>query len=269
MATFNGERYVAEQINSILNQTIDDWCLYIKDDGSTDNTESILKSYSDEYDKIRLIKDDYPRKGAKWNFMHLLELIDADYYMFCDQDDIWLPTKIEDSYNKLIQIEEVDKPALVCCDLKVVDSDLNTISNSFWKYMKLSPFLLLQKRYAISCNLFTGCTMLFNKKAKEISFPIDDSIILHDYWIGLNVIANNGLISPISNQLILYRQHNYNVCGAHEIGKSLSYYWEKIVGVKKVFLDYKDKYNQANAIFREGVTWPYFIINKIIFVCKR
>lgn len=269
MATYNGEMYVAEQIESILNQTFSDWVLYIRDDGSTDKTVEILESFRNKCDKINLVTDDYNNKGAKWNFIHLLEIVDADYYMFCDQDDIWLPNKIEKSFSSLMKIEQFGIPSLVCCDLRVANQSLSTIYDSFWKYMKLSPKLLIQRKYAISCNLFTGCTMMFNRAAKEVSLPVHPTMILHDYWVGLNVIANNGNISVISEPLILYRQHQNNVCGAQPIGKSLSYYINKIIGINEVIKDYKDKYHMSNVIFKGKISIVYFLFNRFVYILRR
>ncbi len=269
MATYNGETYVAEQIESILSQTFSDWVLYIRDDGSTDKTLDILESFRNKCDKINIITDDYKCKGAKWNFMHLLEIIDADYYMFCDQDDIWLPNKIEVSLSALLKKEQVGSPSLVCSDLIVVNQSLVTIYHSFWSYMKLNPNLLVQRKFAISCNLFTGCTMMFNKAAKEISLPVHPAMILHDYWVGLNVIANNGNISVISEPLILYRQHQNNVCGAQPIGKSLSYYIHKITDINEVVKDYKEKYIMSNIVFKKKICLGYFLFYRLIYLLRR
>lgn len=269
MATYNGEKYVASQIESIIGQTYKDWSLYIRDDGSRDKTAKIISSYAKKYYNIHVIDDEYDNNGAKWNFMHMLELVDEEYYMFCDQDDVWLPDKIEKSLNRLKKIERKGCPALVCCDLRVVDQSLNVIYESYWKYMKLRPSFLVNKKYAISCNLFTGCTMMFNKEAKKISFPVSESMMLHDYWVGLNVIAHKGNISAINETLILYRQHSTNVCGAIPIGKNLSYYWGKIIGVKDVVHDYSDKFRMANAIFNGEIGVFYFLLNKIVYLIKR
>ena len=97
MSTYNGERYLREQIDSLLNQTYKDWKLYIRDDGSTDETISIIESYVNDYpDLIVLLKDDLGNLGSARSFMRILSVVDADYYMFCDQDDVWLPNKVKD-----------------------------------------------------------------------------------------------------------------------------------------------------------------------------
>ena len=90
MATYNGEQYVAEQIDSLLAQTDSDWTLYIHDDGSKDHTQEIISKYAETHDNIVVM--DFPGgNGAKENFFKMMFSVDADYYMLCDQDDVWLP----------------------------------------------------------------------------------------------------------------------------------------------------------------------------------
>ena len=99
MSTYNGERYLREQIDSLLNQTYKDWKLYIRDDKSTDGTVSIIEGYVRVYpDQIVYKSDGFGNLGAGCSFMQLLSSIDSDYYMFCDQDDVWMEDKIERTY---------------------------------------------------------------------------------------------------------------------------------------------------------------------------
>ena len=110
MATYNGEEFIREQINSILNQTYKNWKLIIHDDGSTDNTVDIIKEYTKKYpNKIILIEDNIKCNGAKENFSHLIKIayknFNFDYILFSDQDDIWLPNKIEVSLSKIQEME--------------------------------------------------------------------------------------------------------------------------------------------------------------------
>ena len=131
MATYNGGKYISEQINSILNQTYKEWTLYIRDDGSKDNTVDIIDDYCKKYPgKIIRIKDDKLGLGAKLNFSELMKYSKSNYCMFADQDDVWLNTKIEDTMNKMIEAENIhgkETPILVHTDLKVVDGNLNII----------------------------------------------------------------------------------------------------------------------------------------------
>lgn len=106
MATYNGELYIEEQINSILTQTYQDYTLYIQDDGSKDKTVEIIKSYSLAHENVVYVDNGLTKQGAGQNFMTLLNCVESDYYMFADQDDVWLPFKIELSLGQMKNIEQ-------------------------------------------------------------------------------------------------------------------------------------------------------------------
>ena len=126
LATYNGEKFLREQLDSLLQQTYSDWTLYIHDDGSTDSTKEIIKEYEQKYENITMLR--YPsQKGAKNNFMSLLERVEANYYLFCDQDDVWRKDKVEKEMARMMVLEKdfPGKPVLVFSDLYVVDINLN------------------------------------------------------------------------------------------------------------------------------------------------
>ena len=136
MATYNGSRYLREQIDSILSQTNDNWQLYIHDDGSTDSTMDIILEYCNKYiGKIVYLNDAQKHRGAAMSFMYLLKQVEADYYMFCDQDDVWLPNKVEQEFKSITEYSN-EKPILVFSDLYIVDEKLNVIEKSYWRYMR-------------------------------------------------------------------------------------------------------------------------------------
>ena len=221
MATFNGEKYLREQIESILKQTYTDWHLIVRDDGSTDSTLSILKYYQKVYpNKITIIINNGNKHGAKENFFFLSKLALKEkykYIMYSDQDDIWKINKIAVTLKQLKEVEENGKiPVLVHTDLEVVDSKLNVISSSFIKYSKLDnndslSHLLIQ-------NNITGCTMLINRALllKGLNIKNDEKIIMHDWWFAL-VAAIYGKVVLLNKSAILYRQHGDNVVGAKKI----------------------------------------------------
>lgn len=220
MATYNGERYIKEQLDSLINQTSCKWTLYIHDDGSSDNTPTILREYAEKYDRIHIL-DYESQRGAMKNFFSLLQLVDADYYMFCDQDDVWLPDKISISFEKMKDMEShhPSLPIIVYTDLHVTDPNLNIIYESFWQEICLHPEFITTFDEMAASTAVTGCAMLFNQKAKDaIVFPATHAI-MHDAWITACTLRNGGLIHPIRQQMVLYRQHEGNCIGAEDLNK--------------------------------------------------
>lgn len=261
MATYNGERYLSEQIRSILTQTCQDWHLYIHDDGSTDKTVDMLKEYVFQYPhQITLL--DYPSQGgACLNFMSMLEQVDAPHYMFCDQDDVWLPEKIETEYLKIQEIEKKlpETPIIVNTDLTVVDENLKCISHSFWELSGINTHFLRKYVDYAANNAVTGCTMLFNKAVKRaIKHPYKEAL-MHDSWITLSVAAAKGTIYYIPQQLVLYRQHGHNTLGVRDV-KELTWKYRlrnAILMLKKN----QAHYRQMNAI--SPISLTNYIIAKI------
>ncbi len=242
LAAYNGEKFLAQQIDSILAQTHQDWQLLIRDDQSADNTVKIIKEYTSKYsDKIKLIEDNKGNLGLVRNFETLLKSSQAEYIMFCDQDDIWLPNKIELTLNtmKSAENQNPDTPILVHTDLKIVDEELRPIADSFWKSCKISPQTdgLLNK--IVYRNIVTGCTVMINKKLKENSIPFPPQVRLHDWWLAVNAAKNGKLIS-IQEQTILYRQHSKNVVGGKKHRKlSTVFSPNTIKGIKNLIRDYR------------------------------
>lgn len=231
MATYNGEKYICQQIDSILSQTCKDWELYIHDDGSTDNTIAVVESYVEKYpDKIHLI-DGKSTGGAKYNFFYMFGQVEAPYYMTCDQDDVWLDKKIELTYDKMLAIEDkADVPCLVYTELRVVDSELNTIADTMSEYQSLDCHKRTINQFILQ-NSVTGCTMMINRALRDKMLRITDidNTIMHDWWAAL-VAAQFGKTAFIDEATILYRQHGDNSLGALGINK-LSYIvrrvWQK------------------------------------------
>lgn len=219
MSTYNGERYLAEQIDSIINQSNTDWTLFIRDDGSTDNTNIIIDAYVRKQSNIRRFVSEESNLGPAMSFMKMLQEVDADYYMFSDQDDYWLPDKIERSLEQMVENERnKKKPVLVHTDLLVVDQELNLISQSFWG-KKLTSGIF--HKYMPITNFVTGCTMFFNRAARDCSIDyVSTKVIMHDHWVALCVWAHQGVIVSIPEPTIKYRQHGGNVLGVFKKDKS-------------------------------------------------
>lgn len=219
MATYNGEEYVFEMLNSIRNQTCQDFVCYIHDDGSTDSTCEIIDRFCEENcNFIRL--ESHPTGGAKNNFLYMLGKmgIQFQYCMFCDQDDIWLPDKIEKSLNKVRELENGDssQPALAYCDMKIVDANLDEIAPSFIRYNALTIDNITIDR-AIMKGYAAGCSMILNNALARVSAVENTKdIIMHDWWVIL-IASAVGKISYLDEALALYRQHGTNTLGAKHI----------------------------------------------------
>lgn len=216
LATYNGEKFLIEQIESILAQTFKDWKLLIRDDGSTDETTQIIAQYCTRYpEKIISISDIDRNLGVTRNFERLMEFSTSSYVMFCDQDDIWLPDKIKISLYKLQAMGQQygsDIPLLVYTDLVVCNEEGTLIANSFWKYQGGDPVLPLDYAKALVQNNATGNTMIFNRSLVNNALPFSSDAVMHDWWLALTALYL-GKINYLSDQTIMYRQHKSNVSG--------------------------------------------------------
>ncbi len=216
MATWNGEDWLEAQIMSLLTQSEQDWHLLIRDDGSTDTTPELLRSWQARYpNRIRLLPSDGRRRGAMGSFTTLLQASTADYVFFCDQDDVWVPGKVEETLRVLRQMEKrygSDVPLLVHTDLAVVDAQNHQIAPSFWQHQALNPSYNTLNRLLIQ-NVVTGCTTCVNRALINLALPIPEEAIMHDWWLGL-VASAFGHIASRPIPTVRYRQHGRNVYGA-------------------------------------------------------
>lgn len=237
MATYNGEQFLRQQLDSIIAQSNQDWQLLVRDDCSNDETVRIVEEYAGRLPgKIKLIKDNGNRLEASLNFGKLLEYADSEYIMFSDQDDVWLPNKIEMTLNAMKAAERIypDKPILVHTDLRVMDSRLNTIADSMWCYQKLFPETGDNLNKIMAMNVVTGCTVMINKKARTVSMPVPHEAIMYDWWIALNV-CRHGKVVYLSIPSVLYRQHSRNQIGAQEARKiNVIHFLKKLCHIKKL-----------------------------------
>ncbi len=213
MATYNGERYLRPQLDSLLHQDIALHEIIVCDDRSSDGTQAILEEYR-QLGRIKVFVND-KSLGVVKNFERAISLCTGNYVALSDQDDVWLPDKLSSSLHKMHEIEiDKAKPTLVYTDLEVVDQDLNTISLSFWKHLLARPesetFYTL-----LFGNVVTGCTILMNRAMVDRLSTIPNRASMHDHWAAL-IAYGFGQFGFIDRPLIKYRQHGSNITNNYE-----------------------------------------------------
>ncbi len=199
MATYNGEKYIKEQLDSILSQLNVDDELIISDDGSTDNTLNIIEAYHDRRIKIY----NGPRKGVKQNFANAISHCNGKYIFLSDQDDTWTENKI---VIMLEAFENNEQVKVVVHDNVIVDENMNIIEESFYKLRNSKPGIIKN----IIKNSYIGCCMAFDASLKEKILPIPNNIEMHDQWIGI-ICEKYGKSVFIKDRLINYCRHGDNV----------------------------------------------------------
>ena len=248
MSAYNGAAYIREQIESLLAQTCQDFVVYIRVDGSADGTTEIVDEYASKYpDKIKHVDAGGENLGCGQSFMWLLEYVVADYYMYCDQDDVWLPTKVEETLAKMKEHDETghkDVPCVVFTDAIIVDGEMNLMYESLWKSNHRNPEDAKDVyRYAVYRQAALGCTMMFNNKARLLSIEtkrIPDRGGQHDRMV-VYLCAKLGEVDYVNKPLIRYRQHGSNVTSYLSRAKTRGWIiknlicspHDRIIGMKK------------------------------------
>lgn len=246
LAVYNGEKYLKEQIDSILTQTVKNIKIVIRDDGSGDGSPLIIDDYCNKYPQIISKLEGAPTGSAKQNFAKLLENCDSDYIMFCDQDDVWLPEKIEKTLAAMQKAEGDGKtPVLVHTDLKVVDHSLNVISPSFFEFQKLIQDDITLSKLLVQ-NYVTGCTVMINRALKEKCSNIPENCIMHDWWLALVAVLFGKLVC-VQEPTMLYRQHESNQVGA-KASYGIAFVKRKLATLDKVRENYNATYTQAKLL---------------------
>ncbi|HID4131998.1 TPA: glycosyltransferase [Pluralibacter gergoviae] len=239
LATYNGEKFLRQQLESIVNSDNYDELVnrvIVTDDNSRDSTRSIV---SDFCDRKVVFTTNSSVPGVCGNFVNGLKHSTAKYVMFCDQDDFWLPSKIYKSHQAISVLEDNkgDEYPLVCfCDLEITDESLGLIERSFIKYHNIKfPNRLAFDKLALN-NVTPGCSSIINRKMA--SYIINSNVymdkwIMHDWWIML-IASKLGFIEFIPESLIKYRQHSGNVVGYKKNSLLI-----KLVRIFSTWSDYK------------------------------
>ena len=234
LATYNSnEKYLKQQIDSLLSQTHKNIKIYISDDASTENeVGQVLKEYKEKDDKL-IIFEQEKNIGFNSNFEFLLKQSTADYIMFCDHDDIWHNDKVEKS---LERIKEA-KCSLVYVNCRQIDDNNKTIANNYFKTKNI-PLIKGTSKLAISRYAGIGCSQIITKEVKEKMIPFKSSVMAHDWLAGFIANELNG-IDYIYDELFDYRLHTSNVFGGRSLNQNLARWKEKYGNNFKTFKKYR------------------------------
>lgn len=255
LAAYNGENYLKAQLESIRQQTYKKWHLIIRDDHSSDDTLTVARRFQADMPEgqVDVFENEIPTGSARANFLRLIEdakNAGAGYVMFCDQDDVWLPKKIEYTLKAMKRQEtKAARPVLVHSDLCVVDEKRHVIAASMQRYQKLPKDSSV--RQLLIQNNVTGCTVMINAPLLELIWRAarcDEAqyIVMHDYWAALTA-AVFGDIVYIRRPLIEYRQHGDNSVGAMN-ASGFRYMYERYTAGRAQFCErITDTMRQAGA----------------------
>lgn len=194
IATYNGERYLPEQLASVLASPLVGEVL-LSDDGSSDGTCDVVRKFDDK--RVKLLEG--PRAGLVKNYGHLLSQARGNQIFLADQDDVWLPEKVQ------IMSSALRSTDLVLSDCVVVDSRLNVLQPSFFASRASQPGLLRN----LAKNSYLGCCMAFDRRLLAYALPFPQGLPMHDWWLGL-VAETFGTVRFVPTPLVLYRRHGGN-----------------------------------------------------------
>ena len=268
LSTYNGERYLAEQLQSLVAQKDVNVEILVRDDGSKDATVAML----DEWQvKGALSWYTSANLGPGKSFIHLLQTATpGNYYAFCDQDDVWLPEKLRVTMDKMkaVEAENPGKPVIIHTDMNVVDESLNIIHDSFWRSSGLRPDVLRTFPYLCTCNSVNGCTIVMNSAARELILEkyVEHDIIIHDVISALTVAYHGGIIDYVETPTVLYRQHSSNVVGAMEYSKARAIK-ERLLSIGKVFSNNVRLFKDVNKIGK--ITVFSYLCHKVKYLLIR
>lgn len=228
LPVYNGERFLRQQLDSILSQSLQNTLILCRDDASRDGSAAVLASYAAQHpERIQLVHDTLGNLGARGSFSHLMAHAltlppltlggeTSTYFALADQDDTWHPDKLALLLDAMVQLENgnPDQPCLVHGDLRVVDQDGQEIAPSMAAFQGLRPDRDSLAAQLIS-NTVTGCTALLNRALLAASSPVPGDSIMHDWWISL-IASAFGRRRYLPQALVNYRQHGNNTIGAKE-----------------------------------------------------
>lgn len=262
MATFNGQKYIKEQIDSILQNKGVEVMLHVFDDGSSDDTISILYEYQMKYPKQVVVHQNEQNLGLTLNFLSGIRYVmdqfpEAMYFMCCDQDDVWNSDKMEKTLKRMLQMEKcysIERPNLVFTDTTITDEKLQLIKKSFYQSQRYRlnklklPHLLME-------NLIIGCTTMINRAFEPYLLQLPKHARYHDWWLAL-IASAFGAINFLPRQTMYYRQHSGNVVGGARFGAYLANRARTLRNQRNSLMENKRQADEFFSIFEKKLT-PY------------
>jgi len=217
LAAYKGNENFTRQVDSLFAQTYGNFQLIVRDDEADNRTVNRSKDFPPEQmARMTIVDDRLGQLGALQNFSRLLQTAESDYIMFCDQDDVWDPAKIDKTLAVMLAMEKEhgkETPLLVHTDLRVATHNLDVISESFWKHQNIHPRNREKFSRLLVQNVISGCTVMINKPLRELAMPVPEGAVMHDWWLAL-VASAFGKIGHVDQATMLYRQHDANEIGA-------------------------------------------------------
>ena len=213
LATYQGELFIREQLNSIVGQTRLPARILVADDGSTDRTCALIDDFASQAPFPVIWVGRERIGGACRNFERLLAASTADLVVLCDQDDVWLPERLEQLVAAYVAAGEPEVPRLVVHDLRLIDGRGTVLGPSFWRHQAFDPQRGSTFATLLVMNSFPGCAMVCNRELLQRALPIPAEAVMHDWWLAL-VAAGCGSILVLDRTLGSYRLHAANAIGA-------------------------------------------------------
>lgn len=213
LATYNGQAFVGEQLDSLLRQTQDDFRVIVRDDGSKDDTLAVVQSYQGRFGgRMVIVGDGVPTGSPTGNFELLMAQSTADHILFCDQDDVWLPERVALCRRLLTEAERVhgaDVPIFAFSDLVPVDRNLDRLADSYWSFKKIDPRMANSLSLSLITTPMLGCAAGINRSLLKRATPVHPNAAMHDWW-SLHVAILFGKVVWSGEKTVLYRLHGGN-----------------------------------------------------------
>ncbi len=221
VASYNATRFGPALLDSLLAQTTQEFGLLVRDDGSNDSSLGLLRSYAKRFGgRMRILEGGLPTGSALGNFSILMQETEADYVMFADIDDVWLPNKVAHTLDLLRRTEAAaapGAPVYVFTDVTPVNAELEPITQSYWAFKKIDPAVGRSLSHSLVCPVMLGCASGVNRALLTMANPVPTYVTGHDWW-GQLVASAFGEVAFSPEQTMLYRLHGSNQSNQKRVG---------------------------------------------------